>query len=53
MDQHALLSRIIDHLLDAEYDEAREAIDDLQSWTDRGGFRPNPAELRIKGARRG
>lgn len=43
MDPQATLTRINDAIAQGEYLEAGEAMDDLTSWLDKGGYTPNGA----------
>jgi len=42
MDPKVCIERILAAIMDKDWDEAHNALEDLREWADRGGFLPKP-----------
>lgn len=40
MDPNACLNRILDAIMDEDWQDAHDALNELQLWTGRGGYKP-------------
>jgi hypothetical protein len=47
MDPEALLAEAVDLLVAGEYRLAKQLIDELQEWKDKGGFNPLGSQIGI------
>lgn len=47
MDPNACLNRILDAIMDEDWQEAHDALNELQLWTGRGGFKPTDPRVRL------
>ena len=49
MDPDALLRMIIDAVLIGNFEEAKELLEDMETWRDRGGYAPaDPREVKTE-----
>jgi hypothetical protein len=41
MDVNQAIVNLVQRVLDGEWDEASESIEDIRQWVNRGGFKPD------------